>query len=121
MTKERPDHTAPAKPTAAQRREAARRAARKSNAAGAAVTRATQRADAQRVGREALIYSPKWRTPLIVDIVLGSIVFVVGLVLAVDWSPIAGGGLGALGGLYASLALRRWRLWAALRREAQAD
>ena len=117
----RPDRQAPGAPTAAQREEARRaadvRAGRGARAA-AGVARSTARAEAQRTGRERLIYAENWRTPLVVDIVMGTIVFVIGVVLSVDWSPIAGGGIGALGALYVVLAVRRWRLWAALRREA---
>jgi hypothetical protein len=117
----RPDRKAPGAPTPVERHEAARAKERRSRGSAGAVARATRRAEAQRLNREEVIYSSKWRTPLIVDIVLGSVVFVVGLVIAVDWSPIVGGGLGALGGLYAMLAARRWRLWAALRRDARPD
>ena len=115
----RPARDAPAAPTPAQRDEAEQRIARRAGR-GQAVSRATARAEAQRTGREQVIYSKRWRTPLIVDIVLGSIVLVLGLVLAVNWSPVAGGGFGALGGLYAALAVRRWRLWAGLRGAAAA-
>ena len=117
----RPDRQPPVAPTRAQHEEAKRSAAARSghgDRAAEAVARSTARAQAQRTGRERLIYAPNWRTPLVVDIVLGTIVFVVGVVLAVNWSPIAGGGVGALGALYVVLAVRRWRLWAALRREA---
>jgi hypothetical protein len=67
--------------------------------------------------KQELVMAPNWRTPIYVDLVLGTVVFVVGLVLAIAWSPIAGGGIGALGALYDALAIRRWRRWAALRRD----
>lgn len=75
-------------------------------------------ATGQRTRREQLIYAPNWRTPLVVDIVIGLIVLLVGLVLAILWNPIGGGGLGALGGIYALLGARRYRQWAALRAAA---
>jgi hypothetical protein len=75
-------------------------------------------ATGQRARRERLIYAPNWRTPLVVDIVVGVVVLLVGLALAIAWNPIGGGGLGALGGIYALLAVRRYRQWAALRAAA---
>ena len=83
-----------------------------------ALGRAAHVATGQRDRREQVIYSPRWRTPLLVDIVIGSGVLVVGLVLAIVWNPIGGGGLGALGALYALLAVRRWQQWSALRSAA---
>jgi hypothetical protein len=117
----RPARQAPGAPTPAQRAEAKRSADVRAGHAGRAAdasARTTARAEAQRTGRERLIYAKNWRTPLVVDIVMGTIVFVGGVVLSVNWSPVVGGGLGALGALYVLLAVRRWRLWAALRREA---
>ena len=117
----RPARQAPGAPTPAQRAEAKRAADVRAGHAGRAANaaaRTTARAEAQRTGRERLIYAKNWRTPLVVDIVMGTIAFVGGVVLSVNWSPVVGGGLGALGALYVLLAVRRWRLWAALRREA---
>jgi len=117
----RPARQAPGAPTPEQRAEARRAADVRAGHAGRAadaVARSTARAEAQRTGRERLIYAKNWRTPLLVDIVMGTIVFVGGVVLSVNWSPVVGGGIGALGALYVLLAVRRWKLWAALRREA---
>lgn len=80
--------------------------------------KAAQRLHVREERRGAIIYAPNWRTPLIVDIVGGIVVFLAGAVFAVLWSPFIAGGIGALGGLYAALAVRRWRLWASRRRAA---
>lgn len=69
--------------------------------------------------KQELVMASNWRTPIYVDLVLGTIVFVVGFVLAVTWMPVAGGGIGALGLLYDALAIRRWRRWSALRRDVR--
>lgn len=78
-------------------------------------------AQQNQTSRDELIHSDRWRTPIIADLVLGTIVFVVGLTLAIVWQPIIGGGIGALGLLYDSLAIRRWKQWARLRADAAAD
>lgn len=67
--------------------------------------------------KQGLVLAPNWRTPIYVDLVLGTIVFVVGFVLSIAWNPLIGGGIGALGLLYDAMAIRRWRRWAALRHD----
>lgn len=75
-------------------------------------------AGGQRDRRERLIAASNWRTPLVIDIVLGCVVLLIGLALSIAWNPIGGGGIGALGAIYALLAMRRWRKWAELREAA---
>lgn len=67
--------------------------------------------------RQELIRASNWRAPIIVDIVLGSIVFIAGLALSIAWSPVPGGAIGAAGAVYVLLAVRRWRTWTELRGE----
>ncbi len=67
------------------------------------------------------VLAANWRTVLAVDLGLGLVVLVIGLVLAVRWHPVPGGAIGALGGAYAVLVAQRWRRWAALRRAAGLD
>lgn len=119
----RPSRSLPRGPRQAERD--ARQRARAATADGAGPTRADQRAAVRlherQERREAVIYASNWRTPLMVDVIAGIVVFIGGAVLAVLWSPIIAGGLGALGGLYALLAVRRWRHWAGRRRAAGLD
>lgn len=119
----RPARTMPRGPRQAARDT--RQRARAAAADSAGPTRADQRTAARlherQERREAVIYARNWRTPLIVDVVGGAVVFVAGAVLAALWSPFIAGGVGALGGLYAVLAVRRWRQWAGRRRTAGLD
>lgn len=85
------------------------------------MSQALDRAGRQQAAQEALILSDKWRTPIIADLVLGTIVFIVGVVLSIAWQPVLGGGIGALGLLYDALAVRRWKLWSQIRADATAD
>jgi hypothetical protein len=70
--------------------------------------------------RDRAALAPNWRSPLRVDLGLGIVVLLAGL-----WLLGAGVGLGALavvaGGAYATLVVRRWRHWAAIRRQAGLD
>ena len=75
----------------------------------------------QQASREDLIFSPGWRTPIVVDLVIGTVVAIIGMILAITWQPIGGGGLGAVGLLYGALAIRRWRIWSRLRKNAAPD
>lgn len=60
--------------------------------------------------------APNWRTVVAVDVGLGVIVVVVGMVLSLLWQPVFGAGIASLGLVYAVLAGRRGRSWAAWRR-----
>lgn len=71
--------------------------------------------------RDELINSENWQTPTIVDILLGVVLFAIGVTLSIMWSPIGGGGIGAVGLLYVMLAIRRWRQWSTLRRDGVPD
>jgi hypothetical protein len=85
-------------------------------------TRAEQRAAARlherQERREMIVFASNWKTPILVDLIGGIVVFIAGAVLAVLWNPVVAGGFGALGALYAVLAIRRWRQWAERRRAA---
>jgi hypothetical protein len=55
-----------------------------------------------------------WRTVVAVDIAMGVVVMVIGLVLALWWQPLVGSGVSSLGLVYVVLAVRRasrWRAW----------
>lgn len=85
------------------------------------VRRFTDVAYQRQAGRDQLVHADSWRKPLIVDLVLGTIIFVVGFWLAVSWHPVGGGGIAALGMLYNALTIRRWKKWAEIRRSDGLD
>ena len=85
------------------------------------ISRVLDAATQTEASKQELVMAPNWRSPIYVDLVLGTIVFVVGLGLAIAWSPVAGGGIGAFGLLYDALAIRRWRRWSELRRAGQGN
>lgn len=60
--------------------------------------------------------APNWRSVVAVDVGLGVAVVVVGVVLSLVWQPVFGAGIASLGLVYAVLAWRRGRSWAAWRR-----
>lgn len=64
------------------------------------------------------VYASNWRTVLAVDAAMGLAVAVAGVIAAVAWNLVVGGVLGSLGVAYVAMVVRRWRQWAALRREA---
>ena len=86
------------------------------NRASASLQRVVDGAERNAANKQALIDAPNWKTPIIVDVVIGSVVFIVGLTLAIVWSPIPGGAIGAAGATYVALAIRRFKDWSALRR-----
>ena len=112
----KPHRRAPSVPTAAERA-----AATGARTEPGIVRRFTDVAYQRGEASERVVHASNWRTPIIIDLVLGTIVFAVGFVLAVNWSPIPGGGIAALGLLYDSLAIRRWRKWAAVRHRGETD
>lgn len=57
-----------------------------------------------------------WRTVAAVDVGMGVIVVVAGIVLAFVWQPVIGGGIASLGLVYVVLAARRAAEWAQWRR-----
>lgn len=59
--------------------------------------------------------APNWRTVVTVDVGLGLVVLVVGVVLAFSWQPVVGSGVASLGLMYVVLAVRRGRRWQAWR------
>lgn len=63
-------------------------------------------------------YASNWRQILAVDFGMGLVVLLAGLVVAVVWFPVLGGGIGALGGVYCWLVFRRYRQWQHWRRDA---
>lgn len=67
--------------------------------------------------RDRAALAPNWRSPLGVDLGLGILVAAAG-----GWLLVAGVAAGAvvvvLGVVYASLVVRRWLRWAAIRRQA---
>lgn len=65
--------------------------------------------------KQRLIQASNWRTPIIVDTVLGIVFGIIGVVLAIVWSPLPGGAIGAAGFTYAVMAVSRGRCWARLR------
>lgn len=75
----------------------------------------------QQQSRDDLLHSENWQTPIIVDVVLGLVLFVVGFTLSIVWNPIGGGGIAAVGLLYVMLAIRRWKQWSMLRRDGGTD
>lgn len=60
--------------------------------------------------------APNWMTVVVVDVGVGVVALVVGCALAFAWQPAIGAGLASVGLLYAALAWRRGRRWAAWRR-----
>jgi hypothetical protein len=105
-----PKRSAPSRPTEDERVESTRGGA-------SGLRRVLDAASQNAASRERLARASNWRTPVIVDSILGTIVFVVGFTLSITWNPIVGGGIAAVGLLYVALAIRRWKLWAALRRD----
>lgn len=69
--------------------------------------------------KQRLIRASNWRTPIIVDTVLGVAFGIVGLVLAITWSPLPGGAIGAAGFTYAVMAISRGRRWERIRNAEQ--
>lgn len=67
--------------------------------------------------KQGLIQASNWRTPIIVDTVIGVLIGIVGLVLAITWSPLPGGAIGAAGLTYATMAISRGRRWQRIRDE----
>jgi len=66
----------------------------------------------------AAAYATNWRMVLVVDAAMGVAVVLAGVSLAIAWSPIGGGCLGALGSAYVFLVVKRGAAWAAWRRDA---
>lgn len=70
--------------------------------------------------KQRLVQSSNWRTPIIVDTSIGVVIGVIGLILAIIWSPLPGGAIGAAGLTYAAMAISRGRRWQRLREDAEA-
>ena len=84
---------------------------------GSSARRVLDAATRSEAEKQRLIRSSNWRKPIIVDVTLGLIVGIVGLVLAIVWSPLPGGAIGASGLTYAAMAISRGRRWARIRDE----
>lgn len=91
---------------------------------GSSLRRVLDAATRRESEKQRLIQAPNWRTPIIVDTVLGVAFGIIGVVLAITWSPLPGGAIGAAGFTYAVMAVSRGRRWARLRdgeRDASGD
>lgn len=86
---------------------------------GSSLRRVLDAATRREEEKQRLIEASNWRTPIIVDTVIGVAIGVVGLVLAITWSPLPGGAIGAAGLTYAYMAIVRGRRWRRLREEAE--
>lgn len=71
--------------------------------------------------KQRLIAASNWRTPIVVDVTIGVIIGIVGAWLAIAWSPLPGGAIGAAGLTYAAMAISRGRRWARIRDEMDPD
>ncbi len=89
------------------------------NRTGASIRRVTQAAERKAAAKQELIHAPNWRTPIIIDVVLGMIVAIIGAILAIVWSPLPGGAIGAAGATYVVMAYKRFKDWSQQRRAAQ--
>ncbi len=77
-------------------------------------------ADPDRPGHPAA-YAANWRTVLLVDVGVGAAGMLAGFVLMGVWNLVFGAGIASLALVYVLLVARRWRQWAALRRDAGLD
>lgn len=82
---------------------------------GSSARRVLDAATRSEAEKQRLIRAPNWRTPIIVDTLIGVGIGITGLVLAITWSPLPGGAIGAAGLTYATMALARGRRWARIR------
>ncbi len=95
MGRTTPKRTQGPRPTETERLESTRGGA-------SAMRRVLDAAAQNEASKQRLARASNWRTPIIVDLVLGTIVCLVGFVLSVNWNPIVGGGIAAVGLLYDS-------------------
>ncbi|MBS1846947.1 MAG: hypothetical protein JST73_01610 [Actinobacteria bacterium] len=82
---------------------------------GSSARRVLDAATRSEAEKQRLIRASNWRTPIIVDVSLGVIIGIVGLVAAIMWAPLPGGAIGAAGLTYAVMAISRGRRWAKIR------
>lgn len=88
---------------------------------GSSARRVLDAATRSEAEKQRLIRASNWRTPIIVDTSIGVLIGIVGLVLAITWSPLPGGAIGAAGLTYAAMAISRGRRWARIRNDEQPD
>ncbi len=85
---------------------------------GSSARRVLDAATRNEAEKQRLIRASNWRTPIIVDTTIGVLIGIIGLVLAIAWSPLPGGAIGAAGLTYAAIAISRGRRWARIRRDS---